>query len=87
MLSQVYFERSPRCTSGATRVLILLFGAGLRGQAFGGLEAAYLRTELADDGGVVFRLVAGAFETKAAGALCARLKQREVDCFVPRPDP
>ena len=51
----------------------------------GGLEAAYLRTELAD-GGVVFRLVAGGFETKAAaGALCARLKQRDIDCFVPRP--
>ena len=50
-----------------------------------GLEASYLRIELAA-GGVVFRLVAGGFETEAAAQeLCGRLKQRDVDCLVPRP--
>lgn len=50
------------------------------------LRPAYYRTELADGSGAVYRVVVGAFDSKAAAeALCRRLKQRGVDCFVPRP--
>ncbi|MEE2981104.1 MAG: SPOR domain-containing protein [Pseudomonadota bacterium] len=49
-------------------------------------DPAFYRTKLADGSGDVFRLVAGGFESKvAADDLCRRLKQRGIDCFVPRP--
>ncbi len=52
----------------------------------GGLGAAIMHTDLGTEEAAINRLVVGAFETKAAAQeLCARLKQRNVDCFVPRP--
>ncbi len=52
----------------------------------GSLRAAIMHTELGSEGAANNRLVVGAFETKtAAQELCDRLKQRNVDCFVPRP--
>lgn len=52
----------------------------------GGLGAVILYTEQGSEAAAVNRLVAGGFETKAAAQhLCDRLKQRGVDCFVPRP--
>ncbi len=52
----------------------------------GGLGLSIIHTDLGAEAAAVYRLVAGAFETKAAAQeLCARLKQRDVDCFVPRP--
>ena len=53
-------------------------------ELLGAFDPAFIKTPLAD-GGVVYRLVVGSFTTKAeADGLCARLKQRSVDCFVPR---
>ncbi len=52
----------------------------------GGLGSSIIHTDLGAEPAAVYRLVAGAFETKAAAQeLCARLRQRDVDCFVPRP--
>ena len=52
----------------------------------GGLGAAIMYTDLGTEEAAINRLVVGRFETKAAAQeLCARLKQRNVDCFVPRP--
>lgn len=52
----------------------------------GGLGSSIIHTDLGAEAAAVYRLVAGAFETKAAAQeLCDRLKQRDVDCFVPRP--
>ena len=54
------------------------------GELLGSAAPAFIKTPLAD-GGVVYRLVVGRFESKPeAGDLCARLKRRGVDCFVPR---
>ncbi len=51
----------------------------------GGLRPAVRPTNLGDDKGIVYRLVAGPLPTEArARDLCARLKERDVDCFVPR---
>lgn len=50
------------------------------------IEVSLLKTTLADNRGVVYRLVVGQFATKSeAGRLCRQIKQRGVDCFVPRP--
>ncbi len=52
----------------------------------GGLGSSIILIDLGAAAAAVYRLVAGAFETKAAAQeLCARLRQRDVDCFVPRP--
>ena len=52
----------------------------------GSLRAAILHTDMGTEKAAINRIVVGAFETKtAAQELCARLKQRNVDCFVPRP--
>ena len=52
----------------------------------GDLGAAIMYTDLGTEEAAINRLVAGVFETKTeAQELCARLKQRNVDCFVPRP--
>ena len=52
----------------------------------GGLGVAIMHTDLGTEEAAINRLVVGPFKTKAAAqALCARLKQRSVDCFVPRP--
>ncbi len=54
-------------------------------ELLGSAAPAFIETPLAD-GGVVYRLVVGRFETKdEAGDLCAQFKQIGVDCFVPRP--
>ena len=51
----------------------------------GGLDATLQPADLGAEMGVVYRLVVGSFETKVtARSLCAQLKQRNVDCFVPR---
>ena len=52
----------------------------------GSLRVAIVHTDLGTEEAAINRLVVGAFETKtAAQELCDRLKQRNVDCFVPRP--
>ena len=52
----------------------------------GGLRAAIMYTDLGTEEAAINRIVVGAFETKAAAQeLCALLKRRNVDCFVPRP--
>ena len=52
----------------------------------GSLRAAIMHTDTGTEEAAINRLVVGAFDTKtAAQELCARLKQRNVDCFVPRP--
>lgn len=52
----------------------------------GGLGSSIIHTDLGAEAAAVYRLMAGAYETKAAAEeLCARLEQRDVDCFVPRP--
>ena len=44
-----------------------------------------MHTDQGTEEAAINRLVVGAFETKtAAQELCARLKRRNVDCFVPR---
>ena len=56
------------------------------GDLLAAYEPAIKPTELAGSGDVIYRLVVGSFAAKPeASALCARLKQRDVDCFVPRP--
>lgn len=51
----------------------------------GGLKPAVRPANLGADKGIVYRLVAGPLPTKArARDLCARLRERNVDCFVPR---
>ena len=51
----------------------------------GGLNATLQPADLGAEMGVVYRLVVGSFETKVtARAFCTQLKQRNVDCFVPR---
>ena len=51
----------------------------------GGLKPAVRPANLGGDAGIVYRLVAGPLPTKArARDLCARLRERNVDCFVPR---
>ena len=51
----------------------------------GGLKPAVRPANLGGDKGIVYRLVAGPLPTKArARDLCARLRERDVDCFVPR---
>ena len=55
------------------------------GDLLGTTAPRFIKTPRAN-GDPVYRLVVGSFESKAeAGALCARFKQRGVDCFVPRP--
>ena len=55
------------------------------GDLLGTIAPRFIETPRAD-GDPVYRLVVGNFESKAeAGALCASFKQRDVDCFVPRP--
>ena len=52
----------------------------------GGLGVANMYTEMGIGEAAFNRLVVGAFETKAAAQeLCDRLRQRDVDCFIPRP--
>ncbi len=52
----------------------------------GDLGAAIMYTDLGSEEAAINRLVVGVFETKAeAQELCSLLKQRNVDCFVPRP--
>ena len=73
-----------RSRHGATAAWRALRAA--HGDLLGTIEPSYRRTPLAEDDGVVYRLVVGRFATRAeAGDLCARFKRRGVDCFVPRP--
>ena len=73
-----------RSRQGATAAWETLRAA--HGDLLGTIEPSYRRTPLAEDDGVVYRLVVGRFATRAeAGDLCARFKRRGVDCFVPRP--
>ena len=73
-----------RSRQGATAAWQALRAA--HGDLLGTIEPSYRRTPLAEDDGVVYRLVVGRFATRAqAGDLCARFKRRGVDCFVPRP--
>lgn len=71
-----------RSRDGAVAAWEILRSA--HGGLLGTIASGFIKTPLAD-GGVVYRLVVGRFETKPeAGALCARLKRRGIDCFVPR---
>ena len=55
------------------------------GDLLGTIAPRFIETPRAESD-PVYRLVVGHFESKAeAGALCASFKQRDVDCFVPRP--
>ncbi len=55
------------------------------GDILGTLDSTIVRTDLGQEKGIYFRLLAGPMESqKAAWSLCAALKQREIDCFVPR---
>ena len=52
----------------------------------GKLEHAVVKTDLGPGKGVFYRLYTGPLGDKAAArALCAKLAQRKVDCFVVRP--
>ena len=55
------------------------------GDLLGALEAEVARVDLADKG-IFYRLRAGPLASAAkAGALCARLKSRKLECFVVKP--